>query len=111
MHSAVFAFEAVYPDWGPVQNTASYHTHPPSASLLLSPLFEPCRSHSIEACIVRIMKARKVLTHNVLVPEVIAQLQFFKPQPKQIKKRIEHLIERDYLERDATDQNTYRYMA
>lgn len=57
------------------------------------------------------MKARKTLSHNVLVPEVISQLQFFKPQAKFIKKRIEHLIEREYLERDTNDPNTYKYMA
>ena len=28
-----------------------------------------------------------------------------------IKKRIESLIDRDYLERDGTDSNTYRYVA
>jgi len=72
---------------------------------------EEDRNHSMEACIVRIMKTRKTLHHTVLVGEVLQQLQFFKPQPKAIKQRIESLVERDYLERDAADANTYRYMA
>jgi hypothetical protein len=28
-----------------------------------------------------------------------------------IKRRIEHLIEREYLERDTADVNLYRYLA
>lgn len=72
---------------------------------------EDDRSHTIEAAIVRIMKARKTMTHGSLFSEVIAQLHFFRPNPKVIKKRIEHLIEREYLERDAADPNIYKYLA
>ena len=38
-------------------------------------------------------------------------LRHFKPDPKQIKKRIEDLIAREYLERDANSPNTYKYLA
>jgi cullin 1 len=69
------------------------------------------RSIAIEAAIVRIMKARKQLSHQQLVSEVISQLAFFKPNPKVIKQRIEHLIEREYLERDQNQASTYRYLA
>ena len=31
--------------------------------------------------------------------------------PKQIKKRIEDLIAREYLERDANNPNLYKYLA
>lgn len=72
---------------------------------------EEDRSLTIEACIVRVMKARKTMGHQALVTEVMAQLHFFKPNPKVIKKRIEHLIEREYLERDTADANTYKYLA
>jgi cullin 3 len=66
---------------------------------------EEDRRHLVEACVVRIMKARKQLTHNELVAEATRQLSHrFVPPPQFIRKRIESLIEREYLERDATDR-------
>ncbi|KIY43994.1 Cullin-domain-containing protein [Fistulina hepatica ATCC 64428] len=52
------------------------------------------RRHQTEACIVRIMKDRKHGTHNDLVNEVTRQMAGrFEPNPLDIKKRIEGLIE------------------
>ncbi|XP_059648642.1 cullin-1-like [Cornus florida] len=70
------------------------------------------RRYAIDACIVRIMKSRKVLGHQQLVMECVEQLsRMFKPDFKAIKKRIEYLITRDYLERDKDNPNMFRYLA
>jgi cullin 3 len=73
---------------------------------------EEDRRHLLEAAIVRIMKARKTLNHNDLVAEATKQLSGrFVPPPQFVKKRVESLIEREYLERDENDRKLYRYMA
>ncbi|VDM80599.1 unnamed protein product, partial [Strongylus vulgaris] len=73
---------------------------------------EDDRKHEIEAAIVRVMKSRKVLGHNNLITEVTQQLKHrFLPNPILIKKRIESLMERDYLARDAHDLKLYNYVA
>ncbi|CAM1310870.1 CUL3 (predicted) [Pycnogonum litorale] len=70
------------------------------------------RKHEIEAAIVRIMKARKRMHHNVLLAEVTEQLKSrFYPSPIVIKKRIEGLIEREYLARTPDDRKVYTYVA
>ncbi|XP_033207109.1 cullin-3 isoform X2 [Belonocnema kinseyi] len=70
------------------------------------------RKHEIEAAIVRIMKARKRMAHNILVTEVTQQLRArFLPSPVIIKKRIEGLIEREYLARTQEDRKIYTYVA
>jgi len=70
------------------------------------------RKHEIEACIVRIMKSRKQLNHNQLVTEVVEQLnKRFQPSPIIIKKRIEGLIEREYIKRSDHDRKLYIYLA
>ena len=58
------------------------------------------------------LQTRKTLNHNALVGEVARQLaNRFSVQPQAIKKRIESLIEREYLERDAADRRCYNYLA
>ncbi|XP_015788171.1 cullin-3 [Tetranychus urticae] len=70
------------------------------------------RKHEIEAAIVRIMKARKRMNHSNLVSEVTEQLKSrFMPSPVIIKKRIEGLIDREYLARTPEDRKVYTYVA
>ena len=58
------------------------------------------------------MKARKSCTHTQLIEEVTKQLSSrFRPNPLIIKKRIESLIEREYLERSQSDRKSYTYLA
>ncbi|CAE7845522.1 culC [Symbiodinium microadriaticum] len=73
---------------------------------------EEDRRHMVEATIVRIMKARKTLGHNELVAEAMRQCAHrFTPDAQSVKKRIESLIEREYLQRDANDRKKYNYLA
>nr|OQO29980.1 hypothetical protein B0A51_02672 [Rachicladosporium sp. CCFEE 5018] len=71
------------------------------------------RGYVIEACVVRIMKQRKILAHTALLNETITQLSAqFKPDVNMIKKKIESLIEREYLERvEEAAVPSYRYLA
>ena len=71
---------------------------------------EEMRNIQVEAAIVRIMKDRKILDHNNLIAQVTRQLNDrFLASPAIIKRRIDALIEREYLERENTTQ--YKYLA
>lgn len=71
---------------------------------------EQDRKPQIEAAIVRIMKDRRTLDHNLLIAEVSTQLSpLFLPNITDIKVRIESLIDRDFLMR--VDDRTYSYIA
>lgn len=69
------------------------------------------RQCNVDASLVRIIKARKSISHQDLVSEVLTQTQFFQPTPKFIKSRIESLIEREYLERDSDKPDLYTFVA
>jgi cullin 3 len=75
-----------------------------SLSMSLSPNMRLTKPH---------YRQRKELMHQKLMVEVIQQLSSrFKPDVTMVKKRIESLIEREYLERtDDTSTSAYRYLA
>jgi len=73
---------------------------------------EEDRKYEIEAASVRIMKTRKKLKHALLISEVISQMNTrFRPNVPVIKKAIDSLIEREFLERDEHDFETLKYVA
>ncbi|VVC31679.1 Cullin, N-terminal,Cullin, conserved site,Cullin repeat-like-containing domain,Cullin homology,Cullin [Cinara cedri] len=72
---------------------------------------EDDRKTYLQAAIVRIMKARKLLRHNQLVNEILSQSTTFAPTIALIKKSIETLIDKGYLERTPNSADGYSYVA
>ncbi|KAJ3054970.1 Cullin-2 [Rhizophlyctis rosea] len=66
----------------------------------------------IQAAIVRVMKSRKELSHTHLMQEVIDQSKSrFAPSVAMIKKCIEQLIEKQYLDRSEQHRDRYVYIS
>jgi hypothetical protein len=70
------------------------------------------RQFETQAAIVRIMKGRQTISHAELIAEIIQQTKSRGAlDPADIKKNIDKLIEKEYMERDAGGENMYHYMA
>jgi len=68
------------------------------------------RQYETQAAIIRIMKSRKTVSHNELITETINQTQKRGVlDMADIKKNIEKLIDKEYMERSAN--NSYTYLA
>jgi len=73
---------------------------------------EDDRRFTIDASIMKVMKSRRRLDFQSLIIETTKLLQMrFRPDPVQIKHRIEHLIERYFIERDEDDKRIFKYIA
>ncbi|KAK9767992.1 hypothetical protein K7432_001722 [Basidiobolus ranarum] len=73
---------------------------------------EEDRKLYLQAAIVRIMKSRRTLGHTQLVTEVIDQAKSrFAPSVSMIKKCIEQLLEKQYMDRSNDRPDTYLYVA
>ncbi|CCM04787.1 uncharacterized protein FIBRA_06980 [Fibroporia radiculosa] len=69
------------------------------------------RKNAIQATIVRIMKAKQAMKGQILIQEVIAQLsKRFVPQVADIKKAIDILLEKEYIERMEESSDTFVYI-
>jgi cullin 3 len=70
------------------------------------------REFEADAAMVRVMKTRNVLKWNELQIQVVEALKHrFKPETTLLKKRLESLIDRKFLERDPNDRNLIKYIA
>jgi len=70
------------------------------------------RQFEIQATIVRIMKSRKKVRHAELVALVIEQTKNRGTlDVADIKKNIDKLIEKDYMERGEGSRDVYNYVA
>lgn len=68
------------------------------------------RKYQIESNIIRILKCKKIISHQGLINETLYALSsYFVPNIAMIKLRIENLIERGFISRDQNDYNKYTY--
>ena len=73
---------------------------------------EDDRRYAIEAAIIKVMKTHKEIDFQSLISNTAMLLRGkFQPDPATIKKRLEQLIERDFIERDEHDKRIFKYIA
>jgi hypothetical protein len=73
---------------------------------------EGMRKLQIDATVVRLMKSRRTMLYEELVEQATQLLaRLFIPQAKQVKARVEDLVNRGYLKRDENDAKRFEYVA
>ncbi|PPQ84539.1 hypothetical protein CVT25_007609 [Psilocybe cyanescens] len=109
----VFHFNAEFRDPHPKVHINSIQAKvSPEESKKTNASIEDDRKHYLDAAIVRVMKARKEMTYEQLKAATIdAVKNHFVPQVETIKRRIDTLVETEYLERSETNRNKYKYVA
>ena len=72
----------------------------------------PPRKYRLEAALVRTMKTHKTLKEKALIQEASRLVQkFYQPDVKEVKKVIENLIKKKYMERMEDDPGKLKYLA
>ncbi|TFK63076.1 Cullin-domain-containing protein [Pluteus cervinus] len=109
----VFRFNADFDDPHPKVHINSIQAKvSPEESKRTQVSIEGDRKLSLDAAIVRIMKAKKEMTYEKLKAATIdAVKNHFVPQVDVIKKRVDALVENEYLERSKRDKNVFLYVA
>jgi len=70
------------------------------------------REFMLDAAMVRVMKARNVIKWAQFQTEVLKLVQKeWSPSPKELKKRLGSLMERDFIKRSEEDENLLQYIA
>lgn len=91
---------------------SSRPSHPSVRSSRPRPLLPPAPPAPARARRLTSRPPPPQMEHNALIADVTAQLTArFMPHPNVIKKRIESLIEREFLERDKNNWRMYKYLA
>ncbi len=67
------------------------------------------RETVIDANVVKVMKARKILQMEYLCEQASKMIKVFAPAKRDIKNSIERLINKEILERDEKSAGTIRY--
>ena len=84
----------------------------PEESKRTNESIEGDRKHYIDAAIVRIMKAKKEMMHEqLMIATIDAVKSHFVPIVDTIKKRVESLVESEYLKRSENDKERFIYVA
>ena len=84
----------------------------PEESKRTNESIEGDRKHYIDAAIVRIMKAKKEMMHEqLMIATIDAVKSHFVPIVDTIKKRVESLVESEYLRRSEMDKERFIYVA
>ena len=66
----------------------------------------------VQEAIMRLMKERRRLAHNLLEAEIVNVLRHsFVASKRLIKEQLEWLMANNYIKRDETDMNVYIYIA
>lgn len=94
-------------------STSKMETDEERASTLAT--IQRSREYEVDAAIVRVMKARQSVKYQLLVAEVVRLIsdvgKRFKPQPSLVKRRVEDLVDKEYLRRDENDRELFWYVA